>query len=281
MKVLVVGDQHGIHQSLQKIRAQRLENIHIQGEDWQAFAVDNLLSLEIDVVICAVLLPFNSSSVEQQQYFTLLEKLFAYAKQHELPFFLLSSAAVFDGARIAYNETDKPSPNSDYGRFYQQLEQHVLGYEKTIILRTSWLFSAADTAFLAQVITHALEDKCIKINSAAKSCPTAANDIARVLFAMLLQVEQGANNWGVFHYVAADTALGFQFVEAILQQASQYRDNINPKQVCFEHQQQPEVAFYFSPVMLKCKRIRGSFGIHQRAWRALMPAVVRQYLAVP
>lgn len=279
MKVLALGDEHGIHHALLKSQNDRPENIEIVAKDWNKFQFEQANQRDFDLVVVISLLPMDADEQMLGGFRSFVTQVLSYTKSHNMPLLLLSSAAVFDGARIAYNENDKPCPNSEYGQFYADLEAAVLEQENTIIIRTAWLYSADKGSFLARVIEFAEQNQCIRINSAAKANPTSTTDIARVVLAIILQLEQGAKNWGVFHYVAADTALGFQFVEAILQQASQYQAVINPKQVCFEHQKPGDAEFCFPAVVLKCKRIQGNFGIHQRAWRALMPAVVREYYA--
>ena len=47
------------------------------------------------------------------------------------------------------------------------------------------------------------------------------DDLVRVLIAMILQLDLDSEAWGIYHYASGDTAIGFQFVEAIVAQASQ------------------------------------------------------------
>lgn len=280
MKVLALGDEHAMHKALLEQAGSRAEPFDVQAFHWQSFNLEQLIQLKPDVIVVLALLPYEASVELMSVYRRLVQSLLSYARRESLPILFLSSAAVFDGARIAYHEQDQTSPDSEYGRFYCDLEKLLVAYQHSIIIRTTWLYSALQHSFLAQVIRFAEKGDCIRINSVAKANPTATEDLARVFLAILLQLEQGADNWGVFHYVAADPSLGFQFVEAILQQANKYNPSINPKQVCFEHHQQADARFYFSAVTLKCKRLQGDFGIHQRAWRSLMPAMVRQYYSV-
>lgn len=281
MKVLALGDEHGMHSALQQLQSTRDESIEVITRNWTSFTAQELTQCQPDCIVFLLLLSAQATAAEHLNYKQLVLAAGNYAKQRNLPLLMLSTAAVFDGARIAYKETDQCSPNSDYGRFYADLEQQLLTlHDNSIIVRVAWLYSAQPHSFLAYVISFAEQNKCIRINSAAKANPTSTEDVARVFQGIILQLQQGADNWGIFHYVAADTALGFQFVEAILQQASQYQTAINPKQLCFEHQEQADTEFDFPAVVLKCQRLRGNFGIHQRSWRALMPAVVREYYGI-
>ncbi len=282
MKIAVFKDAYRVDDSIGVLLSAR-KDADIQLTTVELADTDCLAHLEQavpHVVVVAALLAEHSDGAEQQLFKENVTLIADWCKQHSAVLLMLSSAAVFDGSRIAYHETDEVQPNSRSGLFYQQLEQVAASNPKHLILRTDWLYNEQQGSFLSNVIQYAIEGQCVGVNSAAKACPTAVTDLARVIVAILLQIQQGSDNWGVFHYVAADTALGFQFVEAILQQAEKYNDVINAKQVCFEHCNPSRPEFYFAPVVLKCSRLLENFGIHQRPWRTQMPAVVRAYFGI-
>lgn len=283
MRVLILQDHYQLATSFQKQLAVRDEAIELDIQAWQDFnctAQTQQNTPAYDVIISAVLLTVDTNNDERQHYSEKVKQLATLAQQHNIPFIFLSAAAVFDGARIAYQETDSVAPNCEYGKYYAALEKEVSDRcDKPIILRTGWLYGAKSTNYLTAAIDYALQDKCISFNSAGKACPTAVEDLARVLLAIVLQLQFDLKNWGVYHYVASDTALGFQFIEAILIQAAKHDSRLDPKQLRFEHCRDVSMpVFYFSPVVLRCNRLLNDFGIHQRSWRALMPAKVREHL---
>src|SRR5690554_3973181 len=282
MRVLILQDHYQLATSFQKQLAVRDEAIELDIQAWQDFnctAQTQHNTPAYDVIISAVLLTVDTNNDERQHYSEKVKQLATLAQQHNIPFIFLSTAAVFDGARIAYQEADAVSPNTNYGSYYVGLEQQVARWEKHIIIRTGWLYGAGNDNYLTAAIAYAANDKLISFNSAGKACPTAIEDVARVILAIVLQLQYATENWGIYHYVASDTALGFQFIEAILMQAAKYETNVNAKQVRFEHSSElpPDPLFYFAPVVLRCSRVLDDFGIHQRSWRALMPAAVRSY----
>lgn len=283
MRLLVVEDQYHLAASLQRQLDVRAEPITIERQTWQNFQQQDLAQPSsqpsFDAIICAVLLTNSSNDDQRQQYADCVKRLVLLAKRQQIPLLFLSTTAVFDGARIAYQETDAVSPNTHYGSYYVGLEQQVARWEKHIIIRTGWLYGAGNDNYLTAAIAYAANDKLISFNSAGKACPTAIEDVARVILAIVLQLQYATENWGIYHYVASDTALGFQFIEAILMQAAKYETNVNAKQVRFEHSSElpPDPLFYFVPVVLRCSRVLDDFGIHQRSWRALMPAAVRSH----
>jgi dTDP-4-dehydrorhamnose reductase len=64
------------------------------------------------------------------------------AKKLDIPFILISSGAVFSSFNdnMKFSEISKPSPNCIYGSTKYASEQIALTYDKTILIRTGWLF---------------------------------------------------------------------------------------------------------------------------------------------
>ena len=283
MKILVVRDPSQFSSQLSHMAEQRVEDIVTVPIAWRAIGstVDLQRVIELqkpEYLLCAVRLAADSDKAEQKHYRNMVETLERAARKFALPLFFLSSASVFAGGKPGYVEGDVCEPVTDLGRLYLDME-HLLEKKlrRHLILRTSWVYSGRGENFLTSVIEYAADNELISINSAGKGCPTATVDLARVVLAMLLQVDIGINAWGVYHYASSDPALGFQFVEAIVAQASQYDERINAKQLLFEHNDGQAGPFYFEPVILKCQKIMEVFGIQQKPWRAMLPTVVKQY----
>jgi len=283
MKLLVIRDQHEFATQLREQLDLRAEIILPVPVAWDAIgdSVDlNKLveQQDPDYIICAVHLPVDASKNVFKKFRSAVEQLERCSRIYNLPFIFISSGAVFDGSKLGYSEDDNYSPNSEYGKFYSDLEAHITKkVRKHIILRTTWLYSAYGENFLTSVIEYASENAMISVNSAGKGCPTAIQDLARVIIAILLQVELGAESWGTYHYASSDAAIGFQFVEAIVAQASQYNELIDASQLNFEHDDATSGAFYFEPVVLKCQKLLDTFGIHQRPWRASLASTVKDH----
>lgn len=283
MKLLIIRDQHEFAFHLCKLLEQRAEIIIPVPVAWDVIgeSVDLHKLIEHqqpDYMVCAVLLPADACKNTYKKFRNVVEQLERCSRKYGLPLIFISTGAVFEGSRISIQEHDSYSATSEYGKFYADLESLIVRkLRRHIILRTSWLFSASGDNFLTAVIEYASANTLISLNSAAKGHPTAEQDLARVVIAILLQVDLGAENWGVYHYVSSDSALGFQFMEAIVAQASQYDQDINPKQLNFEHNDNPLPVFYFEAVVLKCHKLLEAFGIHQRPWRSLLSATVKSH----
>ena len=131
------------------------------------------------------------------------------------------------------------------------------------------------------------EDKVLKAGNKALTVSklSSRNDgfvvinMIIVLVAMMLQLELTQEAWGTYHYSCSDPVIGFQFIESIVAQASQFDARLVPSDIRFAHLADPCDAFYFEPVILKCDKIRSVFGIHQKTWRSYLSDTVKQYFA--
>lgn len=283
MKLLIVRDQSQLSTQIAALADSRVEEICTVPVAWQAIGETVDLNRVIeqqqpDYLICAVMLPLDSNKQTIKQFRHTFEALERCARRLRIPLIFLSSAYVFEGGKLGYSEEDECQPLTDLGKLYLDLEQHIQKkLKRHIILRTSWLYSGGGDNFLTSVIDYAGDNMLISVNSAGKGCPTATQDLARILLAILLQVDLGAQAWGIYHYASSDPAIGFQFVEAIVAQASQYDERINPKQLHFEHNDKGEGAFSFEPVILNSRKIMDVFGVQQKPWRSMLAPAVKEY----
>lgn len=283
MKLLIIRDQHEFVTQLRVQLDKRIEAITPVPVAWDAIGdsvdINKLVEQQKpDYIICAVFLPANAGKSLYKRFRTVVEQLERCSRKYTLPFIFLSTGAVFDGSQPSYSEGDDYSANTEFGKFHASLEAHIVRkIHKHLILRTTWLFSAYSGNFLTSVIDYAASNSLISLNSAGKGCPTAMQDLARVVIAILLQLDAGADEWGIYHYASSDPAIGYQFAEAIVANASQYNKAIEPNRLLFEHDGSATGRFYFEPVVLKCRKMLDTFGIQQRSWRTVLASTVRQY----
>ncbi len=220
----------------------------------------------------------RADKLSQKRFRANIEYIERVARKAGIPFIFLSSAMVFDGKKLGYKEAEHLTPKHAVSKTYAELEKLISRKcKRHIILRTSWLFSDKSANFLTRVIDYASQQNPMLLNSAAKSCPTSMEDLSRVIVGMILQLELTDDAWGIYHYASSDAALGFQFVEAIVAQASQFDGRITPNNLSFVHDDHYESDFYFEPVVLKCDKVRAVFGIHQKSWRPSVSAAVKLY----
>lgn len=179
----------------------------------------------------------------------------------------LSTEHVFDGTKTsAYTESDEPNPQSAIGQACWQIEetirQHCPYY---LILRTSWVFGPDGDNGLTRLLRQAVTESVIRVDAGERSCPTAAADLARVLVAMMLQVDCDVEPplWGTYHYVGSDVANRAIFAETVVKAAKSYVD-VSVERVETTEQEQNERV---QNTELSSRKVLNVFGIKQHPWR--------------
>ena len=102
------------------------------------------------------------------------------AKEINAIYVTYSTDFVFDGKKTEpYTEEDIPKPLSEYGKSKANGEKLVLeNYEKSYVIRTSWLFGIGGNNFNKQVINWSKAKDVLKIADDLVSVPTYAKDLA-------------------------------------------------------------------------------------------------------
>ena len=123
---------------------------------------------------------------EDQNQAALLNKtlpvlLARLARQRGLYFIHYSTDFVFDGKKTTpYLVEDSTSPLNIYGQSKRDGEQGILalGWEKTLIIRTAWLFGPFKTNFVDRIIELAQERDSLGIVHDQIGSPTFTMDLA-------------------------------------------------------------------------------------------------------
>lgn len=194
-----------------------------------------------------------------------------------IPLLHISTDYIFDGHYDSgYTEDDEPAPLGAFGKSKWLGEQHIRqNLPRHIILRVSWVFSAAGRNYLTRVLERARESEVLRAVDDRRGCPTSAIDVARVLIAVIKQLEAGADAWGTYHYSGAEITTRYGFTEAIIAAASQYEALAVSK---IEPIPSSEEAGAERPTsaVLKCTKILNTFGIRQRPWRVDLQRLIRE-----
>ena len=121
-----------------------------------------------------------------------------------IPLIHVSTDYVYDGNKGApYVETDATAPGGVYGRTKLAGEDAVLAANpRTIVLRTSWVFSPHGKNFVRTMLNAQLKTSTLRVVADQQGSPTSAPDLARAILAIVARIE--AEGWqdrfaGVFH----------------------------------------------------------------------------------
>ena len=179
----------------------------------------------------------------------------------------LSTEQVFDGTKTsAYTESDEPNPQSAIGQSCWRIEEVVRQHcPHHLIVRTSWVFGPDGDNWLTRLLQQAVTESTVQVDDGERSCPTAAADLARVLVAILLQVDCQVEPplWGLYHYAGSDVANRSIFVETVVKAAKSYID-VSVERVETTAQEKGE---RIVNTELSSRKVLNVFGIKQHPWR--------------
>lgn len=141
-------------------------------------------------------------------------ELAKYAKEINAIYVTYSTDFVFDGKkREPYTEEDIPNPLSEYGKSKANGEKLVLeNYEKSYVIRTSWLFGIGGNNFNKQVINWSKTKDILKIADDLVSVPTYAKDLAYFSWKLIQ-----TGRFGLYHITNSGVASKYEQAKYILE----------------------------------------------------------------
>jgi dTDP-4-dehydrorhamnose reductase len=137
-----------------------------------------------------------------------------------------STDYVFAGsASEPYGEDDQPGPLNVYGESKLAGEQVVAEQapERSLVLRTSWVYSAHGSNFVLTMLRLARERPSLSIVSDQIGRPTWARNLARVTAELVGRMRSEAGGarpvQGLYHYCDADALSWYDFARLIFSTA--------------------------------------------------------------
>jgi len=159
------------------------------------------------------------------------EQLAAFMVNRDVPAYLAEAASgngsvlihistdyVFDGtASRPYTEKDSPNPISVYAKSKYAGELAALKYNRSMIIRTSWLYSKQGSNFVKTIYKLAQEKTSLNIVDDQIGNPTSAADLASAILNVTGKVYQVGNNYhGIFHYSNEGICSRYEFASEII-----------------------------------------------------------------
>lgn len=178
----------------------------------RATARETILEQRPDLVVnCAAWTNVDACESDQQKAFAINatgpENLAGACKDAGCSFITISTDYVFDGAKSGfYTQLDTPNPLSVYAASKlagEELPARV--YDRSIIVRTGYIFGTGGSNFLSTVVARARKGEKLKAISDAYGTPTYANDLAQRLRELAV-----ANASGIYHVVNDGPGVNFE-----------------------------------------------------------------------
>ena len=208
-----------------------------------------------------------------------VERLAELCQHHEIRLLQPSSYRVFDGARAtAYSEKEEPVPLGVRGQALWRFEQRVRATcPRHVLLRFGWLLDDSANGLLGRFLTRAAHDEPLLLADDRRGNPTPVDDAARVILAVLKQLDCQTPLWGTYHYGGHEATTSLALGQAVLSEARNFRSNLVDEVSAQAHSARPDAAEEPQHAVLSCKKILHTFGIKPRAWRSGLPSLLDRY----
>jgi dTDP-4-dehydrorhamnose reductase len=189
-----------------------------------------------------------------------------------------STDYVFDGSsKEPYTELDTPNPNSVYGASKLKGEEYILANQKvkSIILRTSWVYSSYGNNFVKTMIRLRGERDELGVVADQIGSPTYAKDLAEDTLRVL---ENDNYQWSlgdVFHYSNNGSCSWYEFAEKIFE-----KTNTSVKLNKLKTEDYPTKARRPKYSLLDKRKFESTFNIQIKDWRTSLIDMLKQELTV-
>lgn len=221
--ILITGANGQLGHDFQRIFKDR--NLDFIATDYKELDITNIEAVRefvkdknINLIInCAAYNNVDKAEEEKEMCYKLNaaapRDLALVAKEIEADYITYSTDFVFDGSKnTPYTEEDTPAPLSVYSEAKAEGEKLVLeAYDKSFVIRTSWVFGIANNNFNRQVINWSKSRDILGIVDDQISVPTYSYDLA--LYSLkLLETKK----YGLYHLSNSGVASKYDQAKYVL-----------------------------------------------------------------
>ncbi|WP_252350192.1 dTDP-4-dehydrorhamnose reductase [Gluconobacter cerinus] len=200
-----------------------------------------------------------------------------------IPFIHVSTDYVFSGDKGSpYTEEDPTSPETVYGSTKADGEQAVLAANpKSIILRTSWVYSAHGKNFVKTMINAGAKNPALKVVGDQSGNPTSSDDLADAILAILALIEK--DGWkpefaGIYHASGTGETTWHGLAVAALEEAKKHGQSM-PTVSAIRTEDWPTPAKRPQDSRLDCSKLHRVFGVRLPEWRESVARTVHRLFA--
>ena len=189
-----------------------------------------------------------------------------FSKKSGAKLIQISTDYVFDGESFnPYSEEAKVNPKSVYGETKLQGEKNCFEENpQTVIIRTSWLYSAFGNNFVKTMLRLGKDRGQLNVVYDQVGTPTYAADLANAILEIIAIAAKNPEKFvpGIYHYSNEGVASWYDFAKAVFE-ISGVHCNVNP----VLSDQFPTAAKRPNYSVLNKWRIKNVFGITVPYWR--------------
>jgi dTDP-4-dehydrorhamnose reductase len=170
---------------------------------------------------CAAYTAVDKAETEIENAFavnvTAVRNLAEVCAENDTVFIHISTDFVFDGRNCQpYVESDKAKPINVYGQSKYEGEHQALKLNaRTIIIRTSWLYSSFGNNFVKTMLRAGRKNDTLNVIFDQAGTPTFAFDLAEAILKIVDKVQTKEKDksdfFGIFHYSNEGIASWYDF----------------------------------------------------------------------
>ncbi|WP_300361080.1 dTDP-4-dehydrorhamnose reductase [Fusobacterium sp.] len=232
--ILITGANGQLGYDFQRLfKKENIEFIATDVNDLDITNIDEIRNFvknkNIDLIInCAA---YNNVDKAEDEVL-LCEKLNTFAprdlsliaKEINADFVTYSTDFVFDGEKTSpYTEEDAPNPLSIYGKTKLEGEKQVLSnYDRSFVIRTSWVFGVANNNFNKQVISWSKGKNELSIVDDQVSSPTYSKDLAFYSWELIK-----TKKYGLYHLSNSGEGSKYDQAKYVLEKTN-WNGKLNP-----------------------------------------------------
>jgi dTDP-4-dehydrorhamnose reductase len=194
------------------------------------------------------------------------EILAGAAKSQNAGFIHISTDYVFDGhSFLPYTENDPVKPSGIYGKTKQEGEERSLHINsKTIVIRTSWLYSSFGNNFVKTMLRLGQEREMLKVVFDQIGTPTFAGDLANAILHIIKLYKDEPKKYppGIYHFSNEGVASWYDFAKAIFELAQ-----LNCKVLPVLSEEFPTAAKRPNYSVLNKSKIKATFYLEIPYWK--------------
>ncbi|NLK62509.1 MAG: dTDP-4-dehydrorhamnose reductase [Fusobacteria bacterium] len=144
------------------------------------------------------------------------------SEKYNIKLITYSTDFVFNGEKVRpYLESDNVNPVNIYGESKVQGEKVALNYDKSLVIRTSWLYGNGEN-FCTKVIIWAEKNEEIKIADNLISSPTNTYDLVKCTLNLL-----NGGKYGLYHVCNGGSCSKYEFAKYLLEKLN-YNTKVIP-----------------------------------------------------
>lgn len=274
INILVTGSNGQLGSEIKKLKS-LFKNVHIDFTDVDDLDITNPEALSSFcsqkvykyIINCAAYTAVDKAETEtliaHKINVDAVRNLVEAAKLNNSCLIHVSTDYVFAGKNyMPYQESDPISPQSAYGRTKAEGEAEALKYEKSIIIRTSWLYSSFGNNFVKTILRLSKEREKLTVIFDQIGTPTYAGDLAEAIIAIVNHQEINQPQPGIYHFSNEGVCSWYDFATEIAQ-LSGLKTRIMPIET--KDYPSPTQRPFYS--VLNKSKIKNTFGLEIPHWK--------------